>query len=53
MMPVDTLWPVALFEQCHIFGKVANILDKLKGKKQPKEKESVHLSVACSHVSNH
>jgi hypothetical protein len=48
MMPMDYLQLVAFFEQCQTANKVAGVLDKLKEKKQPKEKKKAHLCVTCS-----
>jgi hypothetical protein len=44
---------VAFFKQCQTADKAASILDKLKEKKQPKEKKTAHLPVAHSHDSNY
>jgi hypothetical protein len=48
MVPMDPLWLIAFFKQCQTANKAAGILDKLKEKKQPKEKKTAHLLVACS-----
>jgi hypothetical protein len=50
---MDPLFVVAFFEQCQTANKADGVLDKLKEKKQPKEKKMAHLPVAYSHGSNH
>ncbi len=52
-VPMDPLWLVALFEHCQTANKVLSVLDKLKERIQPKEKEAAHLPVACSCGLNH
>jgi hypothetical protein len=52
-LPMDPLWLVAFFEQCQTANKVTGILNKLKEKKQPREKKTADLNVACSRDSNH
>jgi hypothetical protein len=42
-----------LFEQCQTADKVASVLDKLKEKKQPNEKNTAHFLIACSCDLNH
>jgi hypothetical protein len=53
MVPMDPLHLVAFFEQCQIADKSAGVLDKLKEKKQLKEKKITHLPIACSHDLNY
>ncbi len=50
---MDPLWLVAFFEQCQTANKAVGVLNKLKEKEQPKEKNTVHLPVARSCDSNH
>jgi hypothetical protein len=53
MVPTETLWLVAFFEQCQTANKKTGVLDKLKEKKQPKENKMAHLPIACSRDSNY
>jgi hypothetical protein len=52
-IPTDPLWLVAFFKQCQAADKATSVLDKLKEKKQPKEKTTAHLPVALRLGSNH
>jgi hypothetical protein len=47
-LPTDLPWLIAFFEQCQTAAKAAGILDKIKEKKQPKQKKTAHLPVTCS-----
>jgi hypothetical protein len=48
MVPRDLLWLITFFEQCQTADKAAGVLDKIKEKKQPKEKKTAHLPIAHS-----
>ncbi len=47
-VPMDPLQLIAFFEQCQTANKAAGILDKIKEKKQPREKNAAYLPVAHS-----
>ncbi len=49
----DPVQLVAFLEQCKTANKIEGVLNKLREKKQQKEKRTAHLPVACSCGSNH
>jgi hypothetical protein len=54
MVPANPLRMIAFFEQCQATDKAAGILEKIaKDKKQPKEKNTVHVPTAHSHESSY
>jgi hypothetical protein len=53
MVPMDLHQLIAFFEQCQAVDKVAGILEKIKAKKQPKEKKTTHLPIAHSRDSSY
>jgi hypothetical protein len=52
-VPTDPLKMIAFFQQCQATNKVAGILEKIIKDKQPKEKKTAQLPVACSCESSY
>ncbi len=53
MLLADPLWLINFVEKCQAADKAAGVLEKIKEKKQPKEKKTAHLHIACSHGSSY
>jgi hypothetical protein len=53
MVPTDPLKMIAFFEQCQATNKVAGVLEKIAKDKQPKERKTAQLPVACSRESSY
>jgi hypothetical protein len=52
-VPTDPLKMIAYFKQCQATDKAAGVLEKIAKDKQPKERKTAQLPVACSCESSY